>query len=515
MAYFQDRCPVLKSQYELICKLTEGLNSDVVKFFKHVLACTFIQAKDLKGWIPVSAALIRKEAPKAESPAWQALVEKELLFSTEASLKDGKSRLFHISSSVIEEFRALDPLGRQSPESYVEYQAIPKVNLFTGYRVIKQKSATTINGNELPPLIADAIRTFKTCYYDRLALEQHLERMLGTCIELCNCPPDLEGHDCKAYYRLLNDEFCRSHIENRQPIWCEKLNAYAFEPYYVPTSTGRITSPLQSATREMKYAMYRNLGEMRNYDLKSSQAVILQQEFGKAGISSNWLNTYLSTENAKEVYALKAGLEGQDGEATWKNCLYALFMGAGQPRQTEDPNGFYSVEAYLYNYLGDKSQLEGLYEQFNELVKPLCESIEEWHSHLIKDYAKSNSTRSGDKFYVPNACGMKFCFKTRGKKKTNKTKRDLAAHILQGQEACFIHHLTLLGKKYNYKPIGNEHDGLIVLGEIPNEAIQEAVAESGMPPDVEFPEKENFNENSHGLLVSEDWFDLPPMNISL
>ena len=58
-------------------------------------------------------------------------------------------------------------------------------------------------------------------------------------------------------------------------------------------------------------------------------------------------------------------------------------------------------------------------------------------------------------------------------------KADIAAFFLQGKEAVFIHHLTLLGAKYGYKPIGNEYDGLLTIGLIPEEAVNEARELSG------------------------------------
>ena len=54
--------------------------------------------------------------------------------------------------------------------------------------------------------------------------------------------------------------------------------------------------------------------------------------------------------------------------------------------------------------------------------------------------------------------------------------KKIAAHILQGTEAYFIQELTLLAPKYGYYPYANEHDGLVVLGEIPAMAEEEARA---------------------------------------
>ncbi len=56
----------------------------------------------------------------------------------------------------------------------------------------------------------------------------------------------------------------------------------------------------------------------------------------------------------------------------------------------------------------------------------------------------------------------------------------MVAHLLQGMEAYFIHTLTLLADKYGFEPLGNEHDGIISLGRIPDAAIQTARELTGL-----------------------------------
>jgi len=53
-------------------------------------------------------------------------------------------------------------------------------------------------------------------------------------------------------------------------------------------------------------------------------------------------------------------------------------------------------------------------------------------------------------------------------------KRKLAAFTLQGQESCFIHHLTLLCKEKGIPVYKNEHDGLITGKEIPDNLVEQA-----------------------------------------
>lgn len=90
------------------------------------------------------------------------------------------------------------------------------------------------------------------------------------------------------------------------------------------------------------------------------------------------------------------------------------------------------------------------------LLGPLTRSLKKWRK-LIEAEAK-----------VTNMLGL-----TRAYREFEKTS-EIVVHILQGQESYFIHSLTLLADKYKFTPLGNEHDGLITMGKIPDEAIQTA-----------------------------------------
>ena len=70
------------------------------------------------------------------------------------------------------------------------------------------------------------------------------------------------------------------------------------------------------------------------------------------------------------------------------------------------------------------------------------------------------------------------------KKTIKKIKRSLTAFILQGQESCFIHNLTILCSKNGIPVYKNEHDGLITGKKIPDSLIEKAAKKANMPPPV-------------------------------
>lgn len=507
---------VTKTQFDYIKSLTERLHDDIVKLFRHILASTFVQARDYGGIVPVSAKLIRNELPRAEYPAWAVLQELELIKYLEASFKAGKSRRFIVSPDVLSHFLALSPIYRNTEASYIEYAAEPKVNLMSGFKAVPKKATVYLpNGNPAPPLVRDAIKTIKTCFYDLPAALKLLDRTQQSYQDLW----ESQDEPGRYFYRYINDNACVSFLNELPRKQTKQVGVYSFETDYSPLESGRISSRLQSATRELKFAMYNQINDLNNYDLKSSQAVILRHFMREAGIPCPWLDEYLDNPEAKAEYAQQVGFKGSGAEDCWKNCLYALFMGAALPWRTDKPEEFRSIELKIYEQVGTLEGLQPAYERFKAVVGPLKESIDKWHDYLLNTFANNpeNIRRSGRLVYVRNACNMPFCVTPSDKSITakNKIKRELAAHMLQGQEACFIHHLTLLGKDYDYRPIGNEHDGLIVIGEIPPEAIELAKERSGLPADAVLAQKNDFSENSAALLIDESWADLPEFDISI
>ncbi len=59
----------------------------------------------------------------------------------------------------------------------------------------------------------------------------------------------------------------------------------------------------------------------------------------------------------------------------------------------------------------------------------------------------------------------------------------LAAFVLQGREAAFVHALAASAKEFGFVVLSHEHDGLAVQGEIPDAAIARAATAAGLPPE--------------------------------
>jgi hypothetical protein len=308
-------------------------------------------------------------------------------------------------------------------------------------------------------------------------------------------------------------------------------------PYTVQDLTGRISTPLQNAPSGMKKALYSGIRGLRNYDIKSSQTTRLRQfirEDAKAGapLDPNVFDNYPGKDAIGTLYdiprdllkppehAVKFGARFvyASMENAFKAGLYPAFRSRfGQMSATSTlSDGRHVSNSDLCGWLLDEVSapsdpvlaqcLTALRDSLREQMPALCaaamdiadttshddeaadqilrdtygpmvEQIDQWTEWRLTEYWETHSRSGGSteegglRTVIDNPCGLPF---SREDYSEADRKKKFAASFLQGGEAAFIHHLTLLSPEYGYEPIGNEHDGLITLGEIPSEAVEEA-----------------------------------------
>jgi len=271
---------------------------------------------------------------------------------------------------------------------------------------------------------------------------------------------------------------------------------YEYKAAYSVQTSGRISEVhggFQSASRYFKRAFFREMrGWWINHDLQNSQVNILLQEMKACSIECPWLEAYLSDPEAKKKYARKVGVPVD----VWKKCFYSIFMGASVE------NEFGAVFKQLRkHFVNDIEKTRNAHIRFLEITAELNTATEEWRNYVYSTKNRRYHYQYRGIKYWKNACKRhfhKYGIKTsdngerilidREKKDTeikytqgiNKCKRKLAAFILQGREAFFIHNLTLLCSEYKIPVYKNEHDGLITGKEIPETIIQMAGEMSGL-----------------------------------
>ena len=393
-----------------------------------------------------------------------------------------RSREFKVADWILSGFVAA---GDTPTDEYTPQM----IDLFTGRLSVRTRKCKINDDNRHPEprLIRAAMQTFDSnrCSFDFKAVKEHIRNTAADVASMPEMTAEGVKDKLKASRRLDNDRHCVQAIQRQRPE-PDGGGLFVYTPAYEVSKTGRIHQSggaLQSCTRDMKHWAYAGIPNVRNYDLVASQVNVLIQFFDEAGLDTSWLMTYRDTARNKEVFAARAGLPVE----TWKQCLLALIMGAHLPRNI---NNFESRPNSILKELadeadGDPERVKELLAGFTEVVMPLVEQIEKWHEWLLRDYLLTNKRNSPAGKFILNATGKKKYFsdlsdwdKPNGRNRW-RAKSELAAFLLQGIEASMTHNLTLLGKEYGYKPIANEHDGLVVTGEIPPEAVDEASRLSG------------------------------------
>ncbi|WP_414530543.1 hypothetical protein [Nodularia chucula] len=475
------------------------------QFFVHVYSSTlisFIQKED--GWVPISAELIRKQWGKTkiqlEKLQSAGLLEIKVLDEIELadgsfleqtySRKDGLCRCFRTPLDIMEE------ILNHSPETTEEYTTCQYYNLMTSKKMNKQVRyyRKNQNNNYHPDLILNAMDKINKCVVNLVALEAHVESLRDQL--LCS-----SQKDWKAF---IVDDYCLKHIKQNHTKLSDGLAEYQVI-FGDPQMSGRLTelgTGMQGCSRKMKEQGFSGIPGIKNYDLKSSQVYGLIQWFEKANIDTSWLHEYLSQD--KQVYADKVGIS----KDRWKQCFMALIMGGYLQKdvkiknfevvkvlkkineqmieQIDYPNKAI-IKALCQEAQGNAYLAMTYYNKFAEVVAPLKVCIDAWQDWLLKDYIPDQSIYPHGKQLVVNKTGITFNLTeyqtAKGewdKKKLHELKRRISAFFLQGSEAAYIHHLTIISEHFGYRCLSNQHDGLITIGEIPQEAMDIAKRNSGL-----------------------------------
>jgi hypothetical protein len=504
-------------------KIIEKEAEDNRNLYCHILASSISNMKRKKSeWVPISSLFIRTHVPKS---CWQKFQVARLLEVSSYSHYKRQSREYKIPDVIIDEFI------QRGDVSFEEYVQQDKYNLFDGKRSnrILGHQKYDENGNEEPKLIRDALSLITKGYYNQTALRCHLNELkavrnlLKDQYEKLQADPsasELDKHRAFKKYmtakcRHINDHHCIESVL-KQTKKAIDADIWVYKPAYKVQTAGRVSpilGGLQSCTRRAKAAAYSGIENLRNYDLKSSQVAGLIQEFELAGLDAQWLINYKNNPNAKKEYAAQIGISVD----CWKTCLCSLLFGASLNSPTRAKSKLDSLSEVNSKKLnsvidnlsaeadGDTDKFGEYYDKFFKCVKPLKKELDKWHKILLEWAEKSKYPGKAGKFFIENSLGKKLCMTDLYEKYDEwQVISKLASFVLLGRESCFIHHLTILSKEYNYQVIGNEHDGLVVLGVIPDEAVQKAAESSGLKDPI-LEEKPFDQTEVENLLESYDY----------
>lgn len=462
------------------------------------------KGKYSNNYIPVSREFIDKYLQKLELSALMTfgIINRTRYYSEE----QGISYEYAIHSDIYERFNSLainDVMASKGGNLEV-------INLIDGkpYKTPKHELYDA-ERNSIPALQAKAFKAHRFLYLDMVSGWNYVQAKRDEVEAIKEKHGYQSSEAVHAQHQLNNIVSCYLMVHYYRPVYVDNGLAVVI-PAYKSQESGRMSAQLgliQNMPREMQAAFLAGVPNVHNYDLVASQANMLRQELTKAGISSEWLNSYIENPKSKYQYATQV-FQSADHKAVsaWKTILCAILMGSKFPSEMTDEkvkakllyleknsnnDGAAMVELFNY-YFGQANWLDkavAAYKRLVTAIKPLIKAMKLWHTYLFTTWKAANLKTSKAGQYVTNAYGMKMYLKLNpGAKAPNgcklkpngkgyrkdKEQSKLAAFILQGQEAYFIAVLTTLGEKYGFQPMCNMHDGLVTQNEIPEEAVAEA-----------------------------------------
>lgn len=272
------------------------------------------------------------------------------------------------------------------------------VNLITGRKTNNPLKSELRHGDDrnIPQHIKDSIRTLEPCpinphqaekylrgFYKKYIKEKKdfkaIKKTYGDKHKIYN---QAERSYKKAFGRYLNIQTALETILFQQPkriplksTQGERL--YSYQSAYTIQNSGRLTElrgGFQSSPRILKHALTSNIKNLYNYDLVNSQANLLIEEFKKCGIKCQWLENYISKPNMKKIYAKRVGIPVE----IWKNCFYALLMGA------EPENKWGDIYNTIKNEAENEKEAEKQHKRFLKVIHDLTEATDVWRDYIYE-----------------------------------------------------------------------------------------------------------------------------------
>lgn len=447
------------------------------------------------GFVPVPFQVLARDAPGANMPA---LLRAGVLSLVPES--PGRCREYALADSIAD---ALDAALASAP-----FDA-PLVNVYDGRRKRGRPSGSQFydNGNAIAAPIADAMNAVPVGIVNVPSLLSHLDRLRAA---VAAAPSPDERARARARWRT--DALCFRWICERGLTPTDVSGIHTYPHAWEAQSAGRImprgSGGPQGMSRDGKAAMYAGVADVRNYDLRSSQPRIVQAEFRALGITCPWLDAYLADPEAKALHAARCGVEVDTWKAVFNAAMTAGTVGVPKrfsTRGTERYVGGRRLVAERPSTEAMKAVAEDVgRERAPEVwlrvraeLEGFLEAVGAWHRHLRK-WAEAAATPGRGGRYLTNAVGAKLNVVTLS---PAELPRKVAAFVLQGREALYVHTLCTLAERHGFRVVCHEHDGVVTLGRVP-EAARTAAAQIAEMPYADLVEKP-FTEGTNSSAT--DW----------
>lgn len=477
-------------------KSSEKERDNYIRFLSHIYTCTYINKRYKKSeYVPIPARKLEIEF----SRKFKITDLSDFLNSKEYSFKNRKCREFKPSHFVVLNLKGNSLQTKVSKPDTEEN--------IKGKKITNMKNKQN-NWNHTK-LIQRSVKCLRPFAINLTAIDEFraeayvkVKRLINEVNQMKINSEEYKKHEKEnSYFLYLLDHlmFSMAPIIDNLIIREEEINGAVIGEYladYEIQTSGRITElrgGFQNTDKFFKHLMMKDLNYY-NYDLKNSQAYFLLEELHHCKIRCKWLENYLNDPDMKNQLSEEIGIS----VSVFKSCFYALIMGSNLNinfvRYDKNLGGFdspNSIFSYIYKYCKrNKKTADQVHALFKQKLKPLTQAIKKWHCYLYQGFDKRyHYMHNGTKFWK-NACGLRYkaCGIKDGKFKCFITdpidaktcKRIVAAIILQGIEALYVHSLIIKCTENGINVYKNEYDGLITDSEIPADLPNKVAAEIGL-----------------------------------
>lgn len=522
--YILKKHPAPRILYNYLWDLTKSikdikLRSKSQHFLGHLYASTstkHLKKNETAEFIPIGSRIIESEFTrefKVQRLVKMGLIEFKNHCHSIPGVKN-RCREFKLTDEVFNEANKIEAdaifLMWENMIQTGKYSGM--VNLMNGRTIVTRKKNELkkekgkYNPN-IPSFIIDSMKAIQSCPFNPVevlylvkakrdkytaAVEQlkEIKSEHGSSSEEYEQAKTLKN---RVFGKYINDLTALKTIMLQEPTPFQH-RFFEYNAAYAHQTSGRIheiNGGFLSASKPFKALFLQDLPcPIYNYDMKNAQAEILLQEFKHSGLPCPWLENYLKDPNSKQRYADKVGIPVK----IWKKIFFSIVMGGDA----------YSPEGTVYSALlehckGDDGQTEKILEKVKYHLDELLRATSEWRIYLYKGNDKRYMYKHNS-LHWKNACGKRLndfgVITVKGKPKMvdrddnlldeeseiklPEIKRKIAAFILQGQEACFIHHLIILCKKQNIPVYRYEYDGLMTGAPIPLPLVKKAAKQANM-----------------------------------
>ena len=465
----QDTLVGTSAQAALVDAWTCGMHPHTRAFLLYVLAATLDSARRQDEWgHAVAAVLIKRLFRRAEVSR---LISEGRLEASGYSEAKGECREFRVAPHVLREFAEAGLTASTLVTGGL-------VDLSDGRRTTRRvKSVRTgPSGNALARLVRAAIDATGISVFNPASIGVHLDGLRRA------VDAETTGRArTAAVARYITDLLCFQAVlaQGAQPVdAAEPGGLWTYRPAYRPQTFGRLSQiggALQSCSRPMKEAAYAGVPDFRNYDLKASQAQILIVLLGEAGIDASWLEEYAVAGKAAAAAYVGVPVD------VWKNLLYATLMGARIPSVGQLPHSDGAIAKAIREGVR-LADAHATYGRFLAYTEGLRTALQTWHEWLGTEFVATCGRRNNidGQIYLTNEVGAKVAVSALSAKPYRR-RAQLAACLLQGREAAFVHALAASSAEFGFVVQSHEHDGLAVRGEIPALAVERAAVVARLP----------------------------------